>query len=143
MPRDGVTQTRAFTYDTTTQSRLLSATNPENGTVSYTSNADAKTATKTDARGWNWMLNASNVEVPCAVAGGFTDSYSYNAAGRILSKNLTLTKSSNGNTGSASLAASWIHNNEAQVTNVTYPNRFKGLFQSQRQVTHGYVSTLT
>ncbi|WP_155121324.1 hypothetical protein [Bryobacter aggregatus] len=35
MPRDGVTQTRSFTYDTTTQSRLLSATNPENGTVSY------------------------------------------------------------------------------------------------------------
>ncbi len=193
MPRDGATQTRTFTYDTTTQSRLLSATNPENGTVSYTYNADGTTATKTDAKGiktefsydaykrvlqmrkltqvssvwtedrcqrtdyfydegggtnngrltrvkWNWMLNESNVEVPCAVAGGFTEQYSYNSAGRILSKNLTLTKSSNGNTGSASLAASWTYNNEGQVTNVMYPNRFEGLFQSQRLVTHGYDS---
>ncbi|MCX6612193.1 MAG: hypothetical protein NTW74_15235, partial [Acidobacteria bacterium] len=51
MPRDGVTQTRTVTYDTTTQSRLLSATNPENGTVNYTYNADGTTATKTDAKG--------------------------------------------------------------------------------------------
>jgi YD repeat-containing protein len=191
MPRDGVTQTRTFTYDTTTQSRLLSATNPENGTVSYTYNADGTTATKTDAKGiktefaydaykrvlqmrkltqvssvwtedrcqrtdyfydegggtnngrltrvkWNWMLNASNVEVPCSVAGGFTESYSYNAAGRILSKNLTLTRTSNGNTGSASLVANWTYNNEGQVTSVTYPQRFEGNFQSRREVTHGY-----
>jgi hypothetical protein len=89
---------------------------------------------------WNWMLNASNVEVPCSVAGGFTESYSYNSAGRILSKNLTLTKTSNGFTGSAYLIANWAYNNEGQVTNVTYPNRFEGLFQSQRLVTHGYDS---
>ncbi len=80
------------------------------------------------------MLNASSVEVPCLVAGGFTESYSYNAAGRILSKNLTLTKAANGFTGSASLVASWAYNNEGQVTNVTYPNRFEGLFQCQRSL---------
>ena len=51
MPRDGVTQTRSFSYDTTTQSRLLSATNPENGTVSYTYNLDGTTTSKTDAKG--------------------------------------------------------------------------------------------
>ncbi|WP_162180005.1 RHS repeat-associated core domain-containing protein [Bryobacter aggregatus] len=51
MPRDGVTQTRSFTYDTTTQSRLLSATNPENGTVSYVYNADGTAQSKTDAKG--------------------------------------------------------------------------------------------
>jgi L-fucose isomerase-like protein len=50
------------------------------------------------------------------------------------------TKSSNGNTGSASLVAVWAYNNEVQVANVTYPNRFEGLFQSQRLVTHRYDS---
>ncbi len=50
MPRDGTTQVRTFTYDTATQ-RLSSATNPENGTVSYTYNADGTLATRTDARG--------------------------------------------------------------------------------------------
>jgi YD repeat-containing protein len=34
MPRGAVTQSRTFTYDGSSQ-RLLSATNPENGTVSY------------------------------------------------------------------------------------------------------------
>jgi len=45
-----VTQTRSFVYDSTTQ-RLISATNPENGTVSYTYNADGTVATKIDAKG--------------------------------------------------------------------------------------------
>jgi RHS repeat-associated protein len=44
------TQTRSFVYDSTTQ-RLTSATNPENGAVSYTYNADGTLATKTDANG--------------------------------------------------------------------------------------------
>ena len=39
MPRGATTQTRTFNYDLTT-GRLSSATNPENGTVSYTYNAD-------------------------------------------------------------------------------------------------------
>ncbi|MFN8938555.1 MAG: RHS repeat domain-containing protein, partial [Acidobacteriota bacterium] len=51
MPRDGVVQTRTFTYDSITNTRLLSATNPENGTVTYTYNPDGTTATKTDAKG--------------------------------------------------------------------------------------------
>ncbi len=193
MLRDGVTQTRTFTYDTTTQSRLLSATNPENGTVSYTYSADGTTATKTDAKGiktefsydaykrvlqmrkltlvssvwtedrcqrtdyfydegggtnngrltrvrWNWMLNGSNFEVPCSVAGGFTESYSYNSAGRILSKNLSLTKTFNGNTGSAALVANWTYNNEGQVASVTYPQRFEGNYQTRREVNHGFDS---
>jgi RHS repeat-associated protein len=54
MPRNTangmVTQTRTFVYDPTTQ-RLTSATNPENGTVSYTYNADGTLATKKDANG--------------------------------------------------------------------------------------------
>src|ERR1035441_1843987 len=54
MPRNTAnnmkTQTRTFVYDPTTQ-RLTSATNPENGTVSYTYNADGTLATKKDANG--------------------------------------------------------------------------------------------
>jgi YD repeat-containing protein len=49
MPRGGVTQTRAFNFDLAT-GRLMSAANPENGTVSYTYNADGTLATKVDAR---------------------------------------------------------------------------------------------
>ena len=44
-----VTQTRTFNYDLTT-GRLTSATNPENGTVSYTYNSDGTLAQKTDAK---------------------------------------------------------------------------------------------
>jgi RHS repeat-associated protein len=60
MPRNTaggpVTQTRSFVYTPTTYSTLTlpaqwltSATNPENGTVSYTYNADGTLASKTDA----------------------------------------------------------------------------------------------
>ena len=48
MPRGSTTQTRTFTYS---GSLLQSATNPENGTVSYTYNSMNKVATKTDAKG--------------------------------------------------------------------------------------------
>jgi RHS repeat-associated protein len=44
-----VTQTRTFNYSLTT-GRLASATNPENGTVSYTYNSDGTLAQKTDAK---------------------------------------------------------------------------------------------
>jgi YD repeat-containing protein len=43
-------QRRTLTYDKTTQSRLLTATNPENGTVSYTYNYDGTLQSKTDAK---------------------------------------------------------------------------------------------
>ena len=53
-----VTQTRTFVYTPTTYSTLIppalwltSATNPENGTVSYTYNADGTLASKLDANG--------------------------------------------------------------------------------------------
>jgi RHS repeat-associated protein len=51
MPRDGVTQNRYFNYDTTAGTRLLSAQNPENGTVSYSYNSDGTVNFKTDAKG--------------------------------------------------------------------------------------------
>src|SRR5208282_3818281 len=46
MPRPSGTQTRSFTYN---GKLLQSATNPENGTVTYTYNSYNKVATKTDA----------------------------------------------------------------------------------------------
>ena len=49
MPRGGTTQTRTFVYDDA--GRLTSATNPENGTVSYSYNADNTLAYKHDAKG--------------------------------------------------------------------------------------------
>ena len=48
-----MTQTRSFNYNNSggnVTALLQSATNPENGTVSYTYNADNTLATKTDAR---------------------------------------------------------------------------------------------
>jgi YD repeat-containing protein len=50
MPRPTGTQTRTFNYNNTAY--LQSATNPENGTVTYTYNSFTnKLATKTDAKG--------------------------------------------------------------------------------------------
>jgi RHS repeat-associated protein len=53
MPRGSNTQTRTFNYltGTTVGTDLLSATNPENGTVTYTYNSDHTLHTKTDAKG--------------------------------------------------------------------------------------------
>jgi RHS repeat-associated protein len=52
MPRNGTTQTRTFNYNTgtTVTGFLQSATNPENGTVSYTYNSNNLLASKTDAK---------------------------------------------------------------------------------------------
>ena len=50
MPRSTGTQTRTFNYGNPPGGQLLSATNPENGTVSYTYNSDQTLATKTDAK---------------------------------------------------------------------------------------------
>jgi RHS Repeat. len=46
MPRNGYTQTRTFAYQ---GRRLVSATNPESGTTTYTYNSDGTPATRTDA----------------------------------------------------------------------------------------------
>jgi RHS repeat-associated protein len=55
MPRGSNTQTRTFNYipsgTTTVGAYLLSAINPENGTVSYTYNSNGLLASKTDAKG--------------------------------------------------------------------------------------------
>ena len=53
MPRGSNTQTRTFNYNTgnTVGAFLLSATNPETGTVTYTYNSDSTVHTKTDAKG--------------------------------------------------------------------------------------------
>lgn len=48
MPRPTGTQTRSFSYS---GNFLMSATNPENGTVTYTYNGYNKVATRTDAKG--------------------------------------------------------------------------------------------
>jgi len=48
MPRSTGTQTRTFVYN---GPYLMSTTNPENGTVNYTYNADGTLATKIDAKG--------------------------------------------------------------------------------------------
>ena len=56
---------RNFTYDSL--SRLLTAANPETGTVSYSYDADGNVSTKTDAR-------------------GVTTTYAYDALNRLLSK---------------------------------------------------------
>ena len=47
MPRSTGTQTRTFVYN---GKLLMSATNPENGTVNYTYNANGKLATKPTPR---------------------------------------------------------------------------------------------
>jgi YD repeat-containing protein len=49
MPRAGATQTRTFVYDDS--GRLTSATNPENGTVSYYYNSNNTLQYKHDAKG--------------------------------------------------------------------------------------------
>ena len=54
MPRPTGTQTRTFNYappGSTPGAFLLSATNPENGTVNYTYGSNKKIATKMDAKG--------------------------------------------------------------------------------------------
>jgi len=103
MPRPTGTQTRTFNYDLAT-GRLMSATNPENGTVNYGYNADGTTAWKTDAKNQRieyiydsykrvtkvrrYPVNGGN-EDPCQQVDFYYDSnpfdgsFSQNAAGRL------------------------------------------------------------
>ncbi len=84
---------------------------------------------------WNWHENG----LPCTTGGGFEERYGYNAAGRILSKELRLTQRINGvTTFPAQLIANWTYNNEGNVTSVTYPERSEGLYLSRRVVNHGF-----
>ncbi len=50
MPRPSGTQTRTFNYGTPPGAYLLSATNPESGTVTYTYNSNGQLLSKTDAK---------------------------------------------------------------------------------------------
>ncbi len=52
MPRAGYTQTRSFVYNN--EQRVVSATNPDNGTMNYRCNGDGTPARKTDAKG-QWI----------------------------------------------------------------------------------------
>ena len=62
MPRGSNTQTRTFNYltGTTVGINLLSATNPENGQVTYTYNSDSTLHTKTDAKGQVFTYSYDN-----------------------------------------------------------------------------------
>jgi YD repeat-containing protein len=82
MIRNGTTQTRSFNYNTsstTVGAHLLSATNPENGTVSYTYNSDHTLNTKTDAKGQVFTYTYDGYKRPLtvSVAGTTLRTYSY------------------------------------------------------------------
>ena len=144
MPRGATTQTRTFNYNLAT-GRLTSATNPENGTVSYSYNADGTLASKTDAKGQRieysynelkqvtqirrgetvdlyygnsaFSQNAAGRLATVASTNGFTEMYSYTAAGLVTQKRLRLTRSAN----SADLDGVWTYDNEGRMTSVQYP----------------------
>ena len=60
MVRDGYTQTRTFLYS---GPDLVSATNPENGTVTYTYNGVHQVASRTDAKGQVMAIPAKSITV--------------------------------------------------------------------------------
>ena len=100
MPRGATTQTRTFNYTSSNVvgGFLLSATNPENGTVTYTYNTGTNTlASKTDAKGqqltyqydgYNRLTSVSgyttppcpNCVPPIAGVGGVLRTYTYDTA---------------------------------------------------------------
>jgi RHS repeat-associated protein len=97
--RGTVTQTRSFNYNNTSgnvTALLQSATNPENGTVSYTYNADNTLATKTDARSqevsytYDSFQRVTKITRPSGQnvvfyydTNPFSSTYSQNALGRL------------------------------------------------------------
>src|SRR5690348_8691968 len=99
MPRNGTTQTRTFNYNpnsTTVGIDLLSATKPENGTVTYTYNSDHTLATKVDANNnhfsysYDYLKRLTSVSVGGNVlrtysydSNPFDAGYSQSAAGRL------------------------------------------------------------
>jgi RHS repeat-associated protein len=76
MPRPSGTQTRTFTYNGTL---LMSATNPENGTVSYTYNGYNKLQTKTDAKGQQFSYTYDTYArlIGVSVGGTQVETYTY------------------------------------------------------------------
>ena len=142
MPRPTGTQTRTFNYDLAT-GRLMSAANPENGTVSYTYNSDGTVATKTDAKGivktFTYDSNAAdpsfiqNVQgrlatlkwsnkFGCISPGEITRMFSYNAAGALTGQKLRLLRQTSFNDVTADLVASYAYDNEGKMVSTTYPN---------------------
>jgi RHS repeat-associated protein len=84
MTRGSTTQTRIFNYTkpgNIVGAELLSATNPENGTVIYTYNANHTLATKTDANGtvFNYSYDPMNRPVTLTVNGVSLRTYTYDA----------------------------------------------------------------
>ncbi len=81
MPRGSTTQTRSFNYTsgTVVGAHLLSATNPENGTVTYTYNSDHTLATKTDANGQQFTYTYDSYKrlLTVSVGGTLLRTYSY------------------------------------------------------------------
>jgi RHS repeat-associated protein len=97
--RGTVTQTRSFNYNNSSgnvTAFLQSATNPENGTVTYTYNADNTLATKTDARSqqvsytYDSFQRVTKITRPSGQnvvlyydTNPFSSAYSQNALGRL------------------------------------------------------------
>jgi RHS repeat-associated protein len=82
MTRGTTTQTRTFTYDQYGQgARLMSATNPENGTVSYTYNPDGTLATRRDAKNQLVQYTYDGYErlIQVSRPDGTHDNYTYDA----------------------------------------------------------------
>jgi RHS repeat-associated protein len=80
MTRNGTTQTRTFNYDQGGQGvMLLSAINPENGTVTYTYNADATLASRRDAKNQtvNYSYDGYKRLTQVLRPDGTQDNYSY------------------------------------------------------------------
>ncbi len=83
MPRSSGTQTRTFNYTsgTTVGALLLSATNPENGTVTYTYDTNKRLATKTDAKGqaFNYTYDSYNRLTQISVGSTVLRTYVYDS----------------------------------------------------------------
>jgi len=71
MPRPSGTQTRTFNYGTPPGALLLSSTNPESGTVTYTYNPDHTLATKTDAKNQQVQYSYDSLKRVTEIRRGF------------------------------------------------------------------------
>jgi YD repeat-containing protein len=69
MTRGTATQTRSFNFTSgaTVGAHLLSAANPENGTVTYAYNTDGTLASKTDAKGQQFTFGYDAYKRPTTV----------------------------------------------------------------------------
>jgi len=141
MPRGGYTQTRTFTYDGA--GRVLTATNPENGTVTYTYNGDGTVATKRDAKGTTMQYSYDGYGRLTQVSqsgvtyytntydsagrlatvsfganwGAYTYTYGYTAGGLVASKAVGLNRGNN----TATLEVDYTYDNEGRMVTVTSP----------------------